>query len=532
MTDIILTPNSAFPWFSRNNIHVKGFLFDNNDKFIQAEDLILYFSEIRNETDFEKRLKTANGNFAAVVQSGEKLYVSVDCLRSIPLFYALDHDSGRILISDTADEIRNKLNISELSEKLEKEFVNTGYMTGQDTLIENIKQIDSGEYIIFDKRENTLSTKYYNYFFEKSYKPIPSGNYSQMKAVSDRVYQRLIQSVNGKTIVIPLSGGYDSRYIAAALKDLNYEKVICYSYGKKSSYEAGVSQAVARQLGFEWHFAEYTDDIFQSYPDQEVLSYYRQAHNFVSIPHYQDFPAVRYLKKNQLIPDDSVIVPGHSGDLLRGDFILHLLHTLSDDPIENADIFQLIMNWHFNLHGLPPDKEQERYIQKIQHYFKDAKISEYRNMFDLFDSWDIANRQSKLIVNSVRVYEYFGYEWRLPLWESEMFKFWYGLPVEQRFLYNDFLSDVYFKKYDIDFKKWKESTSQNIVSKAKQIMPEKMKVLLKKKFSGFADVNNLNTRMQKKMRDLNMDPKQAVNYKRNYISSLWTLNLIKSELNK
>jgi len=530
MTDINLKYNLGFQWYSENKLYVKGYLFDKNNKLRRAAELLLYFSNIRNAADFENRLKSTNGSFAVVVLSEHKVYAAVDCLRSIPLFYALD--SGKILISDTAVEINNQLGVSELSKKFNEEFIRTGYMTGEDTLIKNIKQIDSGEYIIFDKQENTLSTKYYNYFFEKTYKPVSSGDYSQMEAVSNRVFQRLIQTVKGRTIVIPLSGGYDSRYIAAALKNLNYEKVICYSYGKKSSYEAGVSKAVARQLGFDWYFAEYTDDIFQNYPDQDVLSYYRQAHNFVSMPHFQDFPAIRYLKENQLIPDDSVIVPGHSGDLLRGDFILHLIHTLSNNPIENTDIFQLIVNWHFNLHGLPSGEEQESYIQKIQHYFKDAKISEYRNAFDLFDSWDIANRQSKLIVNSVKVYEYFGYEWRLPLWESEMFKFWYGLPIEQRFLYNDFLSDVYFKKYDIDFKKGRESMTQSFVSRAKQVMPEKMKIFLKKKFSGFVDVNNFNILMQKKMKDLDMNPKQVAEYKMNYISSLWILDFIKSELNK
>jgi asparagine synthase (glutamine-hydrolysing) len=41
-------------------------------------------------------------------------------------------------------------------------------------------------------------------------------------------------------------------------------------------------------------------------------------------------------------------------------------------------------------------------------------------------------RQPKFIVNAVRTYEYFGYEWRLPLWDKDLVSFWLSIPLSVR----------------------------------------------------------------------------------------------------
>mgnify|MGYP004008823175 FL=1 len=50
--------------------------------------------------------------------------------------------------------------------------------------------------------------------------------------------------------------------------------------------------------------------------------------------------------------------------------------------------------------------------------------------------------QSKYVISAQRVYEYYGYEWRLPLWDIGYLEFWSKVPVNLKYkqkLYKDML---------------------------------------------------------------------------------------------
>lgn len=53
----------------------------------------------------------------------------------------------------------------------------------------------------------------------------------------------------------------------------------------------------------------------------------------------------------------------------------------------------------------------------------------YANAIELFD---LNGRQTKFIVNSVRVYEFFGFQWRIPLWDTELIDFFLQVPISCR----------------------------------------------------------------------------------------------------
>lgn len=44
----------------------------------------------------------------------------------------------------------------------------------------------------------------------------------------------------------------------------------------------------------------------------------------------------------------------------------------------------------------------------------------------------------KFLLNSVRVYEYFGFDWRTPLWDQELVTYWQSLHLDYK-LYRNFL---------------------------------------------------------------------------------------------
>jgi len=257
------------------------------------------------------------------------------------------------------------------------------------------------------------------------------------------VFERLIRSLDGRTAVIPLSGGLDSRLVAVWLKRLNYPHVVCFSYGSSGNSDSTVSKAVAEYLGFPWIFLEHTRqkwyDAFQS---EERREFYPYAANLCSMPHIQDWEAVRELRKQGLIPEDAVFIPGHSGDFLEGS---HLPHAWQGQRvISDRELCAAVYHRHYNL--WPWQRNAPQYAAQFR---KDiAKTIDILPTMSVaeavssFEEWDWKERQAKFIVNSVRVYEYFGYEWRLPLWDTELMEFWSQVPTELRFgrkLYLDYV---------------------------------------------------------------------------------------------
>ena len=50
----------------------------------------------------------------------------------------------------------------------------------------------------------------------------------------------------------------------------------------------------------------------------------------------------------------------------------------------------------------------------------------------LYEYSEFIDRQSKYVISGQRMYEYYGYSWRLPLWDEEYILFWKKVPLEYK----------------------------------------------------------------------------------------------------
>ena len=71
--------------------------------------------------------------------------------------------------------------------------------------------------------------------------------------------------------------------------------------------------------GFLWKYT--AQKWHECYNSKEADHFQKWAGNLSSLPHMQDFLALRELKTQGKLPDNSVFVPGHSGDMLAGSHI-------------------------------------------------------------------------------------------------------------------------------------------------------------------------------------------------------------------
>jgi len=425
--------NKGFKWCQANGIYVKGFLFNDQNHLLNEENLISYFSNINSILDFKNKLHSANGQFSVIINKGNEVYFSVDRTRTFPLFYSISDE--KFIISDSA--LISSDGNHELDDNSIQEFLATGYVLRENTLLGNVKQLIGGELLHY--KNQVMTDSFFDYKTTKKLSTVKSVLEKELKIVLDNLGDRLIKVLNGRTAVIPLSGGYDSRLIVALLKKNNYKNIICFTYGVPSSHEVKTSRKVAQQLKLPWHFIHYNKKTINGFLETEEFNeYYPYATNYVSSFYTQDYFAVQYLKQNKLIPIDSVFIPGHSGDLLAGG-------SIPKDLMEE-NLIPYIFKKHFNLNN----KNALKHSDKIKELFIGGRP------FEEFDNWNFKERQGKFIINSNRVFEFFNYEHLIPLWDKELVLFFQNLDLSFKLnqnLYNSVLFKFYFQPFKIDFKK-------------------------------------------------------------------------------
>jgi asparagine synthase (glutamine-hydrolysing) len=430
------------------NVFISGNLF-MGDKLISGNILLSELGAIRCIDQLKNKLTSYNGFFAFIINQGNKLFAAVDRIRSIPLFYG-EKDSV-FYISDDAKWIREQIAGENMIRVTQEEFLLTGYVTGQDTLWNNVKQLQAGEYLYLKNDDGSIeiTTGRYYRFLHKEPEILSEVELlrKDLDRIMDSVIKRLITYVRGRQIVIPLSAGRDSRLIALKLKQFRYKKVLCFSYGVIGNFEAETSKKVAGLLEFPWEYVEYTEELWETwFNTTERKKYFDMACNGLSLPVIQDWPAVWELKKRGVIESDAVFVPGHSGDFPAGS------HIPSDAyPATKAcmsDLVCSILKSHYSLVGWSRKLNKTRKYWKNR-IIKNCEIQEIADGYeyaDAFEKWDWQERQAKFIVNSIRVYEFFGFDWWLPFWDNDFMCYWQSIPLKYRKnknLYNEYVDNLY-----------------------------------------------------------------------------------------
>jgi asparagine synthase (glutamine-hydrolysing) len=526
-----LLNNKGYKWESNECVSVKGFAFNELNKMLSGKDFADYFIDVTNEDNFVKKLKLINGFFSVIIKKENNFYAAVDYVRSFPLFY---RDSlNELFIFDSIE--KNTTKNFQLDDQATYEYLSSSYTLGNSTLFKQVKQLLAGQYLVYTN--NSLSVDfYYRHSHNYSNKKENLDSYfNELDEVSVNIFSRIKEASKNKTIIIPLSGGYDSRYIAAFCKRIGLENIICYTYGKKGSFEVDTSREVAEKLGYDWYFIEYSEEkwkkLLKSKKNKEFNFF---ASNYSSLPHYQEFIAVQELKEKKILPNDSIFIPGFCGDLLGGSLLPQQYSFDKEKELLNIRLEDYIFNKFYNNQTIGIDLCKNDVIRSIHKSWIKNNISNSDEFVNYYEEWFLQQRVGKYVNNAVRVYEFFGYEWLLPLWDKELVEYWYTIPnkfrVESR-LYNTFLIEKLFKPLNIDFRKqdeMKPSTFRNAIKKMIPIyfLPALKKIGLiirgKDNLLNINSYDQFSSIMYKDFDSINIKIKKHTHVNRLY--ALWVLN--------
>lgn len=367
-----------------------------------------------------------DGFFSIIVRYTHGWWLISDKLRSRPLFYR--HTASGWKIADNARQLL--LATDTIDAVAEEEYLHCGYVTGSGTLIANLYQLEAAQIIQLADKSPHATTSYYSVFWPQN---APNSDlteaqwHSELDQALTAATARLIKLAAGRTILLPLSGGYDSRALAIYLKKSAYSNVQCFTFGKANSFEITVAENVSKTLGFPLHKVLYTAATWKKLKACQRFANYQQIiHNLCSVPNVQVYPALQYLLDNGLITTEVLVVPGHTGDFVSGGHIPAIAG--SNDLISALNA---IIKRHYDFNREPLSQalvtKLQAQLEQMWPHPPTAVLA-----ISAAEAWNYRERQVKFIVNSNRYYDFWQLDWWMPLWDWQFVSVWQNVPLALR----------------------------------------------------------------------------------------------------
>lgn len=454
---------------------IKGVIRSQNNLLSHKDFATLCWEASSDDLPFIWQDLNLTGQFSAIIDTQTHWLLCTDPIRSYPLYYWF---SGNTLtVSDAVLATDRKPNTL-----LANEFLWTGFVSGSDTLYKGVKQVLAGQCVLIHKTTGHIQS--FIYAPHKASEMVPvtqAGALADLHEQDKALWDRFVEEIGNRPIWIPLSGGYDGRYILAALIQRGLkDRIHCYTYGRLGSFEMTLAKKIANHCEVPWTPVLFSDSTWTCFEDEDSQQFLEVAFSGSAVPQWMEWVAFRQLVTSTDVPLNAVIVPGHSGDFLGGSHLKSELGQVKAE-FEYEELFQAIYRHHGRLIS-PNSDEQHLFEVNLSTQLPQLSHLDAFTFASAIEHWNVQNRQAKFIGNACQAYSWFGYDWKMPLWDYSYCKFWYKLPLSMRWnssLYHQFLFDTYFKPLGIDFTPPVTITKQGFLAEFQKKCPKPLYNTLK-----------------------------------------------------
>lgn len=432
MININITTNRFWREYKDYNltIWIKGNIYSHS-----IRSIIEICKKIKKD-EIQSFISSVNGHFALVVKKEDLTFIAVDKIKSTSLFFTkikndfyIDYDP------------KNLVNLNEFSKTIDNkaklELAMSGFTIGNKTIYENLFSLKAGELVFF--HENKYEYVHYYKYFGKVVNKTFDEYFQDLIKVTLNIFQKILDEVGDRQIIVPLSGGHDSRLIASILKHLGAKNVKCYTYGTPNNFEAKIAQKIANKLGYEWKFIPLTlNSEKKYYSSDEYKKYLEFSETFSSVPFIQSLSSIRYLKDMDWISHDAIFINGLSGDFISGGHAKIESKDNYNSPtlqIRKQNILNQLIKKHFSLWGYLKSKKNTNIIKETlwSEITKACGNLEDENQDHLFYEYsELIDRQSNYVIKKQKIYEFYGYNWKLPFWDDHFLFFWQKVPLQYK----------------------------------------------------------------------------------------------------
>jgi len=467
VTDVTIAL-SELEWTSGQGVHTVGKAFLDNE-LLETADLHRSFRGISSYEAFRELVSNLNGQFAVIVHTDEEVWMGVDHIRTHPLFYTVFDDE--IYVGDNFPVIDGAIEFKKPDQVSAMEFVAAGYPSGSYTLHPDIKKVCAGE-ILRIKTSNQNPIVETEEYFRYRHNPSPIDSEEKLLELMDEAltnaFERAIKIINGRKVLLPLTGGYDSRLVGLMLRDQGYDNVHTFCHNLEDDIDLKISQQVASDLGYSWqgmnHTEEELDKVRQS---EEWLSLWNDIGGYGSI-----YPSSRHLltydKATQAFDQDTEFV------LLRGDtaaapggFMPDFFDSTTASQKQTA--INTIFDYHYNFCVWNRRKHSSTLQKRITESVPRNNINTKEEMVDLIEYWYWHERTpNRLLPHPLMLHRNQILGW-FPLWDKEFVQIMSLIPFKYRFdkeLYRNYIHKKYMQvtgdRRNTDREKKTTSTTRSI----------------------------------------------------------------------
>lgn len=311
-----------------NTIKVYGntlIIYGNLYNYEILESAIDYIETQPNE--FNNRLKSLNGEFLIIVlYNNQKSIIITDPMGLVKIYGIFLEEEGLLVFSSriqSINKIINKLEFSkyklELSPEGITEFFRYGYFPRDITLFKGVFVFPSGSTLRMNESHKLEMNFYYQFKFLPSNKldlDVLSKEFYNlwMNAVKIRLKVAKKNKGKNKYILVPISGGLDSRLILATIYRLinkydwiDLKDILCFSYGSQNSFDLDLGKKIAYNFGFK-HLSLLPD--LNNFSTQlNLMTDYIESMKFV----HDSVPPIKYME--ELSKRGNEIFTGYPADV-------------------------------------------------------------------------------------------------------------------------------------------------------------------------------------------------------------------------
>ena len=381
-------------------------------------------------------LSSLNGFFTIIIIKDGAVFLISDRVRSRPIFFAIK--GSVVWISDDAFWVGDASGNREPDRIAQELFLRSLYTPGSRTVIRGVHQICAGQIARLSRGEE-IRWLSIDLLSASGCPDVSLGKDYLIERVTHALYESVKTAcdiANGNQIVVPLSGGLDSRALLIGLKKQKYDNILLFNYGIKYSADYRIARGVADALGYRLIQHRLGLDRWRrTVRSPHFQLFHRRSFSLTSCPNLQGFPSVAHLAESGQISPKAMFLPGHTGDFLAGKQLEEIFFQGNDVDFNFEMLLDLIVKRHFilNNENKISSESMDELVRLVARVFdRDRGSSPSSRVLRSVQEWNQIERQSKFICNSNRYYDYFGFSWWMPLWDARFIKAWEVVPLSYR----------------------------------------------------------------------------------------------------